>query len=318
MSFARPLTLILLVLVPITAALLWLAIFRRKQSAVRFAAADMLADLVPNAGWRQWLPPALLLLAIAVGAVAAAGPQRTALVARDEATLVLALDTSISMEATDVAPNRIDAAKSAAVELLEALPADVSAGIVSFAGNATIVETPSSDRAAAISAVRRLQTARGTALGTAIEASLDALALSRPSQISPGRGDEPTEAIILLSDGESQLGIPPFIAAGDAADQNVPVYTIAFGTGNATVDVDGTPVPVSVDDAELRQIAEISGGEFFRAFDENALEQVFNDIGTRVGLEEEQIDLTGWFVIGAVIVLVGALTTSVVWYGRLI
>lgn len=321
-----------LLAVPVVAGLIWLAMRRRDTSAARFAAADMMDGLIPRAGWKIWVPPVLIVIAVAAGAIAAARPERETKVPREQATLILTLDTSLSMMATDVLPDRMSAAKSAAEEVLTRLPEQMRAGVVAFAATANVVAQPNRDRAAAIAAVRSLRLNEGTAVGNAIVTSLEALgdapALNgfgnggSPEPDASGdfgdSGDEvPPSAIVLLSDGDTVIGTDPLDAAQQARDAGVPIYTIAFGTGDATIEIGGQTIPVSVDEQELREIAEVSGGEFFRAFDESTLENIFSDIGTRVGLEDKTVDLTPYFVAAAVILLVGALGTSLVWYGRM-
>lgn len=311
MGFRDPAMLLTLLAVPLVAGGLWLAMRRRNRSAVRFAAADLLDGLVPKAGWRKWLPPSLLICAVVLGAIASARPGMTAKLPKEQATLMMTLDVSISMKATDVKPNRLGAMKTATREALLGMPDGMRVGITSFAGSARLVEWPTRNRAEAIDAVQSLRLEKGTAIGDGIVTSLDALKEDGATEKAAG-----ANAILLMSDGDNQLGTPLADAASQARSMGVPVYTVAFGTGTTTIDFEGTQVPVTVDETELRNIAESTGGEFFRALDSKSLERIFAEVGSKVGLEEHIIDLTAWFAGAAGFVLLAGIATSLWWFGR--
>lgn len=312
MGFADPIMLLGLIAVPVVALALWFAMSRRSRSAVRFAAADLLDGIAPRGGWRRWVPPVLLILAVGLGALAMAQPGVKTKLPREQATLIMALDVSISMKATDVEPNRFGAMKSAAEEALTNLPEGMRVGVVSFAGSSRLVEWPTRDHQLAIDAIQSLRLEKGTAIGDGIVTSLDAL---EEDGAVESAGD--ASAILLMSDGDNQLGTPVEEAAARAAELGIPVYSVAFGTQSTTIDFEGTRVPVVVNEEQLRGIAEATGGEYFRALDGQSLQKIFAEVGSQVGLEETVVDLTLWFAIAAAVFLLAAIVTSLVWFGRI-
>jgi len=301
-------------------------ITQRRKSAyvVRFTNLDLLDSVAPKRpGWRRHATAVVFLLAISSLIVALARPTRAEDVPVERATVVVAIDTSLSMEATDVSPSRLEAAQESANALIDTLPETINLGLVAFNGVAQITVAPTQDREAVRAAIDNLELGEATAIGEAIFTSLDAI------ELAPGGGDdenpsadedEPIPAtIVVMSDGETTVGRPD-IAATDAANEaGVPVSTIAFGTPDGTITVEGepTPIPVQVDEASLRAIAEDTGGAFFTAETLNELSDAFADIGSRVGTETEQREITTWFLgLGIVLLLVTALL-SLLWFSRL-
>ena len=311
MGFSSPLILVALLAVPLLGVGIWLAQKRRSRSAVRFAAADMLEGLMPKRDGRRWLPPALLLLAAALGVVAAAGPTANVKIPREQATLMLTLDVSLSMKATDVKPDRLRAAKQAAESAVTKLPSEMRAGVVAFAGTAQVVQAPTRDRESTVSSISGLQLAPYTAIGDGLLASLDAV-----NAVDPGR--QKASAVVLMSDGENTTGVDPTYAAERAKELGIPVFTVAFGTQGATIDVDGQRIPVDPNVDQLRSIADETGGKFFRALDGASFERIIDEVGSRVGLEQSKVSLTPWFVGAAVVLVLIAIGLSLWWYGRLL
>jgi len=311
-GFRQPIWLLTLLAVPAIAVLLWAATRVRTRNAVRFAAADMLEGLAPRAGFRKWVPPACLVAAVALGAIAAAGPFRNTTRAKEQATIVLTLDTSLSMMADDVDPTRFAAAKSAATDVIEHTPPQMKVGVVSFAGTAQVVAPPTRDKDRAVQAINALRLQESTAIGEGIMASLDAL--NSGGDIADAGS---AKAILLLSDGETEEGIPSDRAAAEAKRYGVPVYTVAVGRDTTTIEVDGQTAEVHVDEAELRKIAEMTGGQFFRVLDADSLNKVFESIGSRLGVEEVEQSLVPLFVALAAVALVASIALSMVWFGRL-
>ena len=285
----------------------------RRRYAVRFTNLSLLESVAPQRpGWRRHVPAALLLAALAGMVVSLARPVRDELVPRERATVVMAIDVSISMQATDVAPSRFVAAKEAAVSFAERLPQPINLGLVAFAGTARVLVPPTTDRALVTRAIEGLEMAESTAIGDAVMASLDAV------RTVPGDDDEPVPAhILLLSDGDTQVGVPNEVAAERARQEGVPVTTIAFGTQEGTITFRGQVVPVAVNHADLQALAEVTGGSAFQAATGEQLEAVYQDIGSSIGFQVEQREIGGWFVGLAFALAVLAAVASLVWFSRL-
>lgn len=331
MGFHQPLWLLTLPATALVAlALVW-ALRRRNRSAVRFAAADMLDGLVPKVGARKWVPPAALIAAMVLAGVALAGPYVNTTQPKEQATIVLAIDVSNSMMAKDVSPDRITAAKNAARDLINTMPKQVKVGVVAFAGTAQVLAVPTRDHQRVVAALSSLRLQNETAIGEGIEAGIDALrATASPGGSSPGgssggESSDPTssdpgdhsQAIVLLSDGQTTTGVPSQSAATEAKQAGVPVFTVAFGTNHGEVEIDGQVIPVQVDENELRSIAQTTGGDFFRADDAGSLDRIFSSIGSRLGSEEVQQNLWVVFAVLAGLALVASVVLSIWWFGRL-
>jgi Ca-activated chloride channel family protein len=314
-SFASPGWLLALLLVPLLAAAYLLAQRRRRRYAVRFANFPALAAAVPpTPGWRRHLPPVLLAAALAALALALAKPERTVSVARDNASILLILDTSGSMSATDVQPDRLDAARSAANKFLDQVPKPVQVGLVSFAATATILQAPTTDRQAVRDGLTTLEANGGTATADAIETGLRAL--------DPGKGKRrPPSAIVLLSDGKATSGSDPVAAAGVARRLHVPITTIAFGTPDGVIE-QRTPfgdlqrLAVPPDPEALKAIAKTSGGRFFEVQDAGRLNSVYQSLGSQLGSRKVQREITAAFAGGALVLLLAGGGLSMLWFGR--
>lgn len=314
MSFLAPQRLWLLLAV---AALLvaYVVLQRRRPTyALRFTELDLLASLVPrSAAWRRHVPAALLLVSLVALTTAFARPQADVQVPRERATVVVALDTSISMEATDVAPDRIGAARESAATFVAGLPDEFNVGLVSFSGTASVVVPPTKDHELVVSAVRSLQLGPSTAIGEAVFAALEAI------RAVPGEpGQEPPPArIVLLSDGTNTVGRDVALAAQAAVDAGVPVSTIAYGTPDGVVQVQGQLIPVPVDGPALERLAEATGGSAFAAQSGEELSEVYDDIGSQVGTTTERREVTAAVTGIALALAIGAAVASLVWGARL-
>ena len=289
MSFLAPLRLWLLLAV-LALLVAYVVLQRRKPAyAVRFTELDLLASLVPrSAVWRRHVPAALLLLSLTALVTAFARPEADVQVPRERATIVIALDTSISMEAEDVSPDRISAAREGAAAFVTGLPDAFNVGLVSFSGSAAVVVPATQDHAAVVAAVRTLQLGPSTAIGEAVFASLEAV---RAVPGEPGQ-DPPPARIVLLSDGTNTVGREPSVAARAAREAGVPVSTIAYGTQEGFVEVQGELIPVPVDEPALERLAEETGGTAFRAQSGEELAAVYEDIGSQVGTTTERREVT--------------------------
>ena len=329
MTFAWPIALVGLAAIPVLAVLYVLSGRRRRRDARRFANPALVPNLVPaSPGWRRHVAPLLALAALALLVVGVARPHVVRNVERDDATIVLAIDTSRSMTAKDVQPSRFAAAKRAALAFLDELPDNYSVGIVSFSTSADPVLPPTTDREAAKTALDELRLGSGTAIGNAITRSVD-LALgqrSRQQQTAPRprTGERSPAAVLLLSDGAQTAGdIRPGPAAERARRLGVPVSTVALGTGNAVVEVPRPGglkerVVVAPDVPTLRNIARTSGGTFSAAPDAARLESVYRELGTRLARDRKRVEVTSAFAAGgAVLMLIGS-TLSSLWFRRVL
>ena len=347
MSFASPELLLGLLLVPIALIGYLFVQRRRSRYAVRFTNVDLLSNLVPRSpGWRRHLPPVLYLAAISALAIGLARPSVVLAVPREEATIMLTMDVSRSMRATDVDPNRLTAAQQAATDFVDRLPEQFRVGLVAFSTEARLVVEPTTDRAELREALASLRADGGTAMGDAIDLALDAsgavseatptpdpAATPEPSatpeasaepdaSASPEADAVPVVAEVVLSDGANSTGtLEPIDAAQRAADLGVPIYTIALGTEDGTVDVPNMfgisePLAVPPDPETLATIAEMTGGRFFEAPTAEELAAIYESLGSKVGFVQEEQEVTQLFAAaGLLLVLVGG-ALAAHWFNR--
>ena len=324
MTFTDPQRIWLLLLV---AALLiiYLVLQRRRPTyALRFSDASLLDTVAPKRPrWRRHLVALTFLTAIAAMVVAISGPQRDEEIPRERATVILTIDTSLSMGSEDVDPTRIAAAKRAALTFLEDAPSTVDIGLVSFDGLPVVRVQPTADRSSVGAAIRALQLGQSTATGEAIFASLDALE-EAVAAADPAADGEPAAVVVLLSDGTPTVGRSIEEAAAAATAAGIPVSTVAFGTAEGVVEIpdDENPgetliVPVPVDEPTLSFIADTTGGTFFTADSADELAQVYRDVGTAVGFELVERDLSDWFIGAALALAMITGLLSLLWFQRL-
>lgn len=295
---------------------------RRARYALRFASSELLDVVAPKGpGFRRHVPAALFLGSLTILVLAFGEPARQVEVPRERATVVIAIDVSLSMQAEDVEPNRLEAAQEAATRFIDELPSTLNVGVVSFAGTASVLVTPTQDRLPVVTAIDNLALAESTAIGEAIFTSLDALVNAPPD----GTGEPPPARIVLLSDGETTVGRSDSAAVRAAQEAEVPVSTIAFGTPSGiiiyddprTSRVEAEPIPVPVGEENLRGIADATGGAFFTASTLEELEAVYDDIGSAVGFELVDREITDWFVGLGLLILAATAGTSLAWFQRL-
>ena len=269
---------------------------RRKAYAARFTNVALLGSIMPKRpGWRRHVAFGVLALGLATLVVSLAVPSTVVRVPREKATVVMAVDVSLSMQATDIEPDRFRAMQTAAKEFVDVLPERINLGLVSFAGTATTVVPPTTDRPQVANAIDNLDLAESTAIGEAIFTSLTAIENFQSTVET--RGEEPPPArIVLLSDGSNTVGRENTQAIDAARAAGVPVSTIAFGTDYGTLDLDGEIVPVPVDRAALEKIADETGGSYSEAVSAAELEQVYADLGSQIGYTDEPKDVSAWFV----------------------
>lgn len=309
-----------LLLAVLALSLLYVALqLRRKHYAARFTNTELLGSIVPRRpGWRRHVAFGLLVLALASLTTAMAKPTHKVKVPRDRATVMMAVDVSLSMKATDVGPSRIAAAKQAAKEFVKLLPPRINLGLVSFAGTANVLVTPTTNRDAVDSAIDNLRLAESTAIGEAIFSCLNAIQ-NFQTQLQ-GKTDQkaPPARVVLMSDGTNTIGRSPDQAVVAAKHARVPVSTIAFGTDDGTVDINGEPVSVPADKDTLHQIAEDTGGSFHSAATAGQLREVFRDLGSQIGFTREPREVTTWLVGTGLLFAFAATGLSLFWTNRLL
>jgi Ca-activated chloride channel family protein len=314
MSFQSPPLLLALLLVPL-ALLAYRVHARRAERAVgAFAPSPVLPSLAPRRpGWRRHAPYALYVLALAGLALAVARPELTVAVPDERASIVLVTDTSGSMQATDVPPSRLVAAREAGLRFLDDVPSEVRVGVVTFNHAIRTMEPPSRDRAAVRDILEQVRPRGGTATGEALAGALG---------LVEGRGGRHAPAaLVLLSDGASTHGRDPLPLADTAARRRIPIYTVALGTDAGTIEVE-TPAgtrerAVPPDRDMLRRLAASSDGRYFEADDRLELSEVYERLGSQVGKREEERDITAAFAgAGALLILAGG-ALSLHWFRRL-
>jgi Ca-activated chloride channel family protein len=355
MQFLWPHMLWLLLALPVLAAVYLYLIARRKKTAVIYASLALpRAALGPGQRLRRHIPPVLFFLALTAAVLACARPSATVTLPADSVTLVLAMDTSRSMEATDVAPNRMSAAQQAARDLVVGLPANVRLGIVSFAATATVVLPPTNNRHDMLDAIDRFQLQRGTATGSGLiqalavlfpddgidleavlfegatagsarravpldeAAAADAARKREQERRDAQPGSYRHGAVILLSDGRRTTGPDPADAARMAAQRGVRVYTVGFGSpqGGATPGEPSLSYYMQLDEPALRGVAAMTGGEYFQAGSAADLSQVYRQLSARFALERQETEVGALLVAASVALLVMACVLSMLWFRR--
>ena len=290
LSFLEPNRLWFLLLIPALVAV-YLLMVRRKQLRSRSVGRTMFDLVIPrDRTWMRHLAVGLSILSLLTLTLAFAKPKDQVSVPRERATIIVTIDNSLSMEARDVDPNRLEAAKVAAVDFVNSLPPKFNVSLVTFAATATTVVPPTLDRGAVTASIAAIRPQTGTAIGEGIYTSLAALTQVPPDPDNPN--DVAPARIVLLSDGKTQVGRPSDVAARAARDQKVPIYTIAYGTDDGYIEVNGRREPVPVDRAELERVSKITGGEAYTASSAGELEDVYKDIGTSVGKEKVDREVT--------------------------
>jgi Ca-activated chloride channel family protein len=276
-----------------------------RRQTVRFASFELLEKVAPRRpGGSRHIGVAVVLVGLVLLVVAMAGPTADVKVPRNRATVMLAIDVSLSMEATDVAPNRLVAAKEAATAFVEDLTPGVNLGLISFAGIATVLVSPTTDRQPMIDAIDSLTLDERTATGEAIISAVQTIDMFARTI---GGTSEPVPArIVLMTDGKRTVGRSEQDAAQRAKDAGIPVSVIAFGTEHASIDVDGQPVDVALDTAAMQQIARISGGDFHTAHSAAELKKVYAQLGEQIGYQIVHKDASRpWLIAGSIVVMLG-------------
>lgn len=350
MRFIWPDVLWLLLLVPAMVAAYIFVLRRKKKAAIRYASLLLIRDAIgPGARFRRHVPPVLFLLAMTLAILAAARPSAVVTLPSESLTLILAMDVSRSMLAADVSPNRITAAQAAAKTFIADLPKNVRLGIVTFAGTASVVQTPTENREDLLAAVDRFQLQRATATGSGLilslatlfpDAGIDLEAAVYDSAFSrSGGGGVPIErarkaekaakkefkpvppgsytagGIILLSDGRRTTGPDPIEAAKMAAARGVRVHTVGLGTKEgATLGFEGSSYYARLDEETLRAVAKITGGEYFNATSAAGLQKVYENLSLQIALERRETEISALLSAAAALLVIGAALLSVLWF----
>ena len=318
MTFQNPTALLALAALPLLVLAFVLRERRRSRVTARFASAPLLATVAPRPPRRfRHLPLGVLLAAFAAMVVGVARPEATVSVKREEATVVVALDISRSMEATDVPPSRLAAARAAATSFLDTIPETFRAGVVAIGTRAVVAAPPSEDRELVIDALNALRPSQGTALGDAVVIAAEL------GQRERGEDDViPPTAVLLISDGARDGGeTEPVDAAARAKELGVPVYTVLVGTPDGTIEeaLEGgfrQIIRVPADPGTLRRLAETTGGELFTTLDADGLSAVHENLDSRLGSRDERRELTDVVASGAAVLLLSGGALSLLFFRR--
>ena len=328
MTFAWPAMLLTLIAIPLLALEYRRLLRRRAARRSDLAALGLVAPGAVSSGWRRHAAPVLFLAALALLSVALARPRTTVTQGRREGTVVLAFDVSASMRATDLAPTRLQAAKSAARIFLGKQPTTIRVGVVAFGGSGLITQQPTTDRTEVLAAIDRLTPQGGTSLGRGLQTSLSAIA-GKTVQLNQSSGSVEAQsqdlgyhgsaAVILLSDGENTAEPDPLAVAELASAAGVRVYPIGLGSPQGTVlSIDGFQVATALDEPLLRKIAQMTDGEYFAAADEQSLTKVYRSIDLRWTAQAKQLEVTALFAGAAALLLLLGAAASFAWFGRVI
>jgi len=350
MSFIWPQLLVLLLLLPVLVlAYLWL-LRRRKKHAIRYAGLELVREAMGRQSLRRHVPPALFLVALAAMFVAAARPTAVVTLPSSHETVVLAMDVSGSMRASDVVPTRLAAMQEAARAFIAEQPRSTRVGIVTFGGTAALVQPPTQNREDLLAAISRFELQRGTAVGSGLLVALKTIfpdaefdlrssdprrpastlgmplerrgraeetAAAQPKPVPPGSYD--SAVVILLSDGQTTTGPDPIASAWIAAERGVRVFTVGIGTENGEILIgDGWSMRVRLDEEALKSIAEITHGEYFYAGTAKDLMTVYESLTSKLVLETRETEITAFFVIAAAIAALMSALLSMLWFNRVL
>jgi Ca-activated chloride channel homolog len=300
-SFASPVFLATLALVPVVLGAYLATSRRARRYAVRFPGVATLSPLLPRvSSWRRRVPLALFLASLAALSLALARPHATVAVPQEQASIVLVTDVSRSMLAEDVEPSRLEAARAAAQRFLDEVPDEARVGVVAFSTNPHTVQPPTDDRGEVEDVIDSLSADGGTATGDALDTALKLV----DKGSAPKR---PPAAIVLLSDGKTTTGRDPIAVARIAKRLRIPIHTVALGTEGGTIRAPtGESIPVVPDPETMRRIAEVSGGRAFQAEDADDVSRIYKNLGTQVATKKEEREITVAFAAGGGLLLAAA------------
>lgn len=334
MTFIWPLMLLSLLVLPALIALYLVTLRRRRRLAASYGSLGLVREAAAKRfGRRRHIPPAIFLIGLALLGVALARPQAAVSLPRVEGTVILLFDVSASMAADDLKPSRMEAAKAAAREFVERQPATVCIGVVAFSDNGLSVQIPTNDQAEILAAINRLTPSRGTSLANGIIASLNAITLAEtgepprfytnqtpsvaPTPTPVPKGTYTSATIVLLTDGDNTAPPDPRTAAQTAANRGIRIHTIGIGSpAGATLQIEGFSVFTQLNEAQLKQIAEMTGGGYSNAADEEALRAIYDNLDSRLVVRPEQMEITSIFSGAGLLVLLIGGAFSLLWFGR--
>jgi Ca-activated chloride channel homolog len=342
LTFLWPNNLWALSLLPLLVLVYVWLLWRRKKNAVVWSSLALVKTaLGPQQRWRKHVPPFFLLLALTVLVLAAARPAAVISLPSQQETVVLAMDVSGSMRATDVQPNRLVASQEAAKAFIKGLPRHVRISVVSFAGSAAVVQAPTVSRDDVVAAIDRFQLQRGTAIGSGIvlslatlfpEAGIDLSQITGQRAMPPSPDDKPkpefqpvkpgsysSAAVILLTDGQRTTGPDPLEAAKMAADRGVRVYTVGIGTKDGeTIGFEGWTMRVRLDEDTLKNIANITQADYYYAGTADDLKKVYQGLSSRLVVETKETEISSLFAAAAALLVLLAAGLSLWWFGRVV
>lgn len=331
MSFIWPAMLLSLLLIPLFVGLYLRVQQRRRQLVANYGNLGLMQEA---AGRRRHIPPALFVVGLTLLLLALARPQTTISLPRQEGVIILAFDVSGSMAADDLKPTRMEAAKAAALEFTRQQPASVQIGVVAFSDGGFTVQPPTDDHEAIIATINRLTPQRGTSVGQGIIAALNTIFAEETGQVIRPEGEAtppslptPTPVpagtytpaiIVLLTDGENNQDPDPLDAAQVAANRGVRIYTVGIGSAaGTTLHVDGFTVHTQLNEATLRQISQLTGGEYFNAETEQELQTIYKNLNPQWVIKPEKMEMTSVFAGVSILALLTGGAFSLLWFGRL-
>ena len=345
-NFLWPEFLWLLVALPLLIVWYMWLLKRRRKAAASFSSLSLVKQaMVGQAAWRRHVPPALFLIALAAMLIAASRPMAVITLPSNQKTIILAMDVSGSMRATDISPTRFEAAKESAKKFLEVLPREVKVGIVAFAGSAQVAQYPTLSREDLVQAIDRFQMQRATATGNAIVISLatifpdagielaqmggnrpfgsnTARSLNEPPKVQKEHtpvppGSYSSAAIIMLTDGQRTTGVDPMEAAKMAADRGVRVYTVGMGTVDGeTIGFEGWSMRVRLDEETLKAVANRTAADYFYAGTSTDLTKVYEKLSSRISTEKKETEISGLLALLAAMLTLISASLSVLWFNR--
>ena len=340
MTFLWPNMLWAMLAVPLLVALYVFLVTRRKKTSLRYANLGLVREALGRGGaWRRHVPPVLMLIAISALLFATSRPAALITLPSAQETIVLAMDVSGSMRATDVQPNRLVASQEAAKAFVADLPRNVKIAVVSFAGTAAVVQAPTLSREDVYASIDRFQLQRGTAIGSGIvlslatifpEAGIDLSQITGARAMPPGPNDKPkpdftpvtpgsypSAAIILLTDGQRTTGPDSLEAAKMAADRGIRIYTVGIGTKEGeTIGFEGWSMRVRLDEETLKSIANLTRADYFYAGTAQDLKNVYQGLSTRLIVEKKETEISALLAAFGALLVVLAASLSVWWFGR--
>ncbi|WHT22110.1 VWA domain-containing protein [Crossiella sp. CA-258035] len=311
-GFTAPWWFLLAIAVAVLVVVYLLVQRRRRRYVMRFTNLELLEKVIPKRqNWVRHVPPALLGVALLLLTIALTGPTSEQRVPRNRATVMLVIDVSLSMQATDITPTRLDAAKKSAKSFTDGLTKGVNLGLISFAGSAVVLVSPTVDRKPVAEAIDTLKLGPATATGDALNAAM--ATIESFGKLLTGADGPPPARIVLMTDGKKTVGADPVEVAQRAGKAKIPVSAIAFGTDYGTIESEGRTTQVPADVETMKEIAEASGGDFHKADSAEQLQKVYDTLGEQIGYETKENDASRpWLMLGTLALIIAAGTSLLI------